>query len=201
MADQFHFHPETYLARVRTEVPAYDALQDAVAAAAAEVPARRILDLGTGTGETLRRVAARHPGATLVAVDASDAMLTAARDAVPGADLRVARLQDPLPEGPFDVVVSALAVHHLDPEEKAALFGRVAQVLAPGGRFVLGDVVVPDDAADAVTPIEAPYDKPSRLDEQVVWLADTGLRASVRWQERDLAVVVGERGPAPRPEG
>jgi SAM-dependent methyltransferase len=61
------------------------------------------------------------------------------------ADLRVSRLEDPLPGGNFDLVVSALAVHHLDGAGKADLFARVAARLRPGGRFVFGDVVVSDD--------------------------------------------------------
>jgi tRNA (cmo5U34)-methyltransferase len=71
----------------------------------------------------------------------------------------VGRLHDPLPEGSFDLVVSALAVHHLDGAGKADLFARVADRLRPGGRFVLGDVVVADDPADAVTPIDGVYDR------------------------------------------
>jgi tRNA (cmo5U34)-methyltransferase len=38
----------------------------------------------------------------------------------------------------------------------------VAGVLAPGGRFVFGDVVVPEDPADVVTPIDGVYDTPTR---------------------------------------
>ena len=53
------------------------------------------------------------------------------------------RIEDPLPEGPFDLVASALCVHHLDGAAKAELFGRVRDALAPDGLFVLGDVVVP----------------------------------------------------------
>ena len=56
-------------------------------------------------------------------------------------DLRVAGLADPLPAGPFDLVVSALAVHHLEGRDKADLFARVGASLRSGGRFVLGDVV------------------------------------------------------------
>ena len=78
-------------------------------------------------------------------------MLAAAAD-LAAADLRVSRLQDPLPEGNFDLVVSALALHHLDGAGKADLFARVAALLRPGGRFVLGDVVVPEDPADAWLP-------------------------------------------------
>jgi tRNA (cmo5U34)-methyltransferase len=194
VAEQFHFDPDTYLDMVRAEVPDYEHLQEVVAEAAGEVvAAETILDLGTGTGETLRRVAGRHPTARLLGIDESDRMLAVARKVVPGADLRVARLQDDLPEGPFDLVVSALAVHHLDADEKAALFRRVAVRLAPGGRFVLADVIVPADPADAVTPLDEGYDMPSRVDEQLQWLRAAGLTATVRWQRRDLAVFVGDR--------
>jgi trans-aconitate methyltransferase len=193
MGEQFHFDPGTYLDMVRAEVPAYDRLQALIADAAAEVVARDILDLGTGTGETLHHVAQRHPEARLVGVDESDAMLAVARAAVPRAELRVARLQDPLPAGRFDLVVSALAVHHLDAVEKRDLFARVARQLEPGGRFVLGDVIVPDDPADAVTPIDGDYDKPSRVDEQLRWLTDAGFVAALRWIEGDLAVLTADK--------
>src|SRR5512133_3705830 len=127
----------------------------------------RFLDLGVGTGVTSQRVLTEHPDAQLVGVDESSAMLEHARRALPAGDLRSARLEDPLPEGPFDLVVSALAVHHLDGPGKADLFRRVASVVVTGGRFVVGDVVVPEDPADAVTPIDAEYDKPSSASEQL----------------------------------
>jgi tRNA (cmo5U34)-methyltransferase len=193
MADQFHFHPDGYLDLVRAEVPDYDRLQTVVAEAASEVPAGAIIDLGTGTGETLRHVIEQHPEARCVGIDESDAMLSVAREVVPNADLRVARLQDELPEGSFDLVVSALAVHHLDEREKAALFHRVAARLSPGGRFVLADVIVPDDPADAVTPLDEGYDLPSRAEDQLQWLADAALVPMLRWRQRDLAVIVADR--------
>jgi tRNA (cmo5U34)-methyltransferase len=188
---QFHFDPDSYLQLMASEVPAYARLQDETAAAC--VPAARMLELGTGTGETARRVLARHPGGALVGIDASERMLAHARAALPDADLRVARLEDPLPDGPFGLVFSALAVHHLDGPAKAALFARVARVLSPGGRFVLGDVIVPEDPADVVTPIDGVHDTPSRVDEQLAWLEAVGLDAAVAWSERDLAVLVADR--------
>ncbi len=194
MSGQFHFHPDEYIALMESELPDYYRLQDETAAATG-AGASRLLELGTGTGETALRVLRRHPGAALVGVDVSDDMLAVARERLPGADLRVARLEDPLPPGPFDLVFSALCIHHLDGPGKADLFRRVAGVLSPGGRFVIGDVVVPDDPADAVTPLGPGYDMPSRVDEQLAWLADAGFSASVVWTARDLAVVLG-RTPA-----
>ena len=184
---QFHFHPADYLALMHSELPAYERLQDE-AAAATGAGARRLLELGTGTGETARRVLARHPGATLVGIDASADMLAAAP--LPEADLRRQRLEDPLPTGPFDLVFSALAVHHLDGPAKADLFARVAATLEPGGRFVLADVVVPDDPADATTPLSPGYDLPSTVDDQLAWLRQAGFDATVVWAEGDLAVLV-----------
>jgi len=186
------WEPEGYPELVRREVPDYERLQDETATATGS-GARRLLELGTGTGETALRVLARHPRATLVGVDASDLMLEGARAALPAdrVDLRLGRLEDPLPAGPFDVVVSALAIHHLDGPAKADLFARVAALLAPGGRFVLADVVVPEDPADVVTPLDEGFDLPSGLEEQLEWLAAAGLRAHVAWAHRDLAVIVG----------
>ena len=191
---QFHFDPDSYLELMAEEVPDYARLQEEAAPATVELASvRRVLDLGTGTGETARRVLARHPDAALVGVDASEAMLSRARDVLPDADLRVARLEDSLPAGPFDLAVSALAVHHLPGAAKAELFGRIADALRAGGRFVLADVVVPDDPADAITPIDGVHDVPSRVDEQLEWLLAAGLRPAVAWSFRDLAVLIADR--------
>lgn len=188
---QFHWDPDTYLRLMREEVPAYDRLQDEVMRAAAGLQVERILDLGTGTGETAARVLELYPKAALVGIDASSAMLAHARSRL-GArpDLHVARLEEPLPEGHFDLVVSALAVHHLDGDGKRDLFRRVADALAPGGRFILADVVVPERDEDAVTPLSSDYDLPDRVDDQLRWLEDATLRPRVAWAAKDLAVLV-----------
>jgi tRNA (cmo5U34)-methyltransferase len=190
---QWHWDPETYLQNMLAEVPSYPNLQAETAQATTDVQARTILELGIGTSETAKRVLAQHPDARLTAIDSSPEMVERARSVVPQAELRVARLEDALPAGPFDLVVSALAVHHLDGAGKQDLFRRVAAVLAPGGAFVLADVVVPEDEADVVTPIDGVYDVPDRLDDQLQWLRDAGLDAKVVWSHKDLAVMRATR--------
>jgi len=190
-AAQFHFTPERYLQLMHEEVPRYEELQEETARATEGVEAGAILELGVGTGETSRRVLARHPGAMLVGIDASAEMLAEA--ALPGADLRIARLEDPLPDGPFDLVVSCLAIHHLDGAGKRDLFTRIAAVLADDGTFVLADVIVPEDPADAVTPCTPQFDLPDRLDDQLEWLAEAGFDAEPTWLRGDLAVVRATR--------
>lgn len=187
---QFHWDPDGYLEMVRAEVPDYDRIQDELARATDGIDARRVLELGTGSGVTSRRVLARHPHAHLTGVDSSEHMLAAAD--LPGADLRLQDLRDPLPDGPFDLVFSALAIHHLDAAAKADLFTRVSAVLAPGGRFVMADVVVPEDPADVVTPLDAGFDLPEAVPDLLAWLQDAGLRGHVAWQARDLAVLAAD---------
>ncbi len=185
---QFHFDPDSYLAMMREDLPRYDELQETVAAATAGLEVRRILELGTGTGETARRLLTLHPGAVLVGIDASEAMLAVAQMSL-GADLRVQRLEDPLPEGPFDLIVSALAVHHLDGAEKRDLFRRIFAELAPGGRFVLADLVVPERTEDIVTPATPGFDKPDTLQDLLAWLTEAGFETSVEWSWKDLATI------------
>jgi tRNA threonylcarbamoyl adenosine modification protein (Sua5/YciO/YrdC/YwlC family) len=188
---QFHFDPGSYSEMIHEDIPVYDEFQDAVVRATGS-GASRVLELGTGTGETARRLLSRHPDAFLVGVDESASMLGAAREILPGdrVSLQVGAIEQPLPAGPFDVVASALCVHHLEGALKRDLFSRVRAVLAPGGRFVLGDVIVPVDPADAVIPLSDGYDHPSPLADQLGWLAETGFDARVVWEHRDLAVVI-----------
>ncbi|MGH2849374.1 MAG: class I SAM-dependent methyltransferase [Solirubrobacteraceae bacterium] len=188
---RFHWNPEAYLELIREEVPDYEHLQEQAAAATGS-GATRVLELGIGTGETARRVLARHPTARLVGLDASREMLDQARHALPDGrvDLRIARLEDPLPDGPFDVVISALAIHHLDGHGKTQLFQRAARVISPGGRLVVADIIVPENRSDVVTPIDNDYDTPSTIAEQLAWLAQAGLEPSLAWAHRDLAVIV-----------
>jgi tRNA (cmo5U34)-methyltransferase len=188
---EIEWDPARYLVDIRAEIPRYDELQEEVAAATSDITAESVLELGTGTGETARRLLALHRRASLLGIDGSQAMLAAARIALPRARVRLleARLEEPLPPGPFDLVVSALAVHHLVDAAKADLFGRIGRVLGRGGRFVLGDVVVPERPADAVIPLEPGVDLPSSVEAQLEWLREAGFRAEVFWSRQDLAVL------------
>jgi tRNA (cmo5U34)-methyltransferase len=106
-------------------------------------PLARVLDLGAGTGLLSAYVAERHPGVELVLVDGAAAMLEQARRLLePHATTVLAQdLRDALPAGPFDAVVSALAIHHLDDRDKRDLDARVFAVLRPGGAFVNAEQV------------------------------------------------------------
>jgi ubiquinone/menaquinone biosynthesis C-methylase UbiE len=99
----------------------------------------RVLDVGCGTGELMRRLRAKYPHAVLAGLDPVAEMLAVARDKLSGnEDLRTG-YADALPwgAGTFDVVVSCNMFHYIShPVEALREMGRV---LRPGGSLVLTD--------------------------------------------------------------
>ena len=172
---QFHWRPETYLDEIRREVPRYEELQEAAVAAIPRSP-ERVLELGVGTGETTRRLLAAHPEAQVTGLDGSPEMVFRAREL--GIEVRLARMEDPLPDGPWDLVIGVLSVHHLDDEGKRELFRRVRGIARS---LVIGDVVL---AETQVTPLEPGVDMPAGAVEQAEWCD-----GEVVWRADDLAVI------------
>ncbi|MEX2447738.1 MAG: class I SAM-dependent methyltransferase [Solirubrobacterales bacterium] len=137
---QFDWTPDEYLERIRAKVPRYDELQDE-AVKAIPFPPERVLELGMGTGETTRRLIEAYPGAWVVGLDSSPDMVFRARQSYD--DVQLARMEDPLPDGPWDLVVSVLSVNDLSDEQKQALFRRVrdhSRSLVIGDRFEPGQL-------------------------------------------------------------
>ena len=168
----------------------YDRAQQEIVRASVDLEVLRMLDLGVGTGETSRRCLEAHPAARAVCLDESRDKLDAAAKVLGArAELRLGRFQDPLPEGPFELIVSAFALHHVDAAAKADLFPRVAQRLSEGGRFVLADVVEPDAPVSEPTPLDRAQSVVSRADELLNVLRQAGFQPEVRWAEHDMVVI------------
>jgi tRNA (cmo5U34)-methyltransferase len=172
---QFHMDPETYLDEIRADVPRYDELQEATVGAIPFAP-RRVLELGVGTGETTRRLLERYPEAEVTGLDSQPEMVFKAREH--GIAVRLARMQDPLPDGPWDLVISVLSVHHLDEGQKRDLFRRVRE---QSRALVMGDVVLTDPQ---VTPLEGGVDLPSPAEDMAEWSG-----GEIVWRADDLAVI------------
>lgn len=178
MCAQFHSRPDAYLETIRAELPGYDELQ-AEAVKAAPFAPRRVLELGVGTGETSRRLLEAYPEAEVTGLDSSPEMVFRARELL--ADVRLARMEDPLPDGPWDLVISVLSVHHLTGEQKRDLFRRVRE---QSRSLVLGDVVRADRQ---IAPIEPGVDFPEPASELAEWCG-----GEVVWESDDLAVIRAE---------
>jgi len=158
---QFDWTPEVYLERIRAEIPGYDELQEQ-SVAAIPFPPERVLELGMGTGETTRRLIEAHPDAWVIGLDASPDMVFRARKSYD--DVQLARIEDPLPDGPWDLVISVLSVNQLDDDKKRALFRRVKD---HARSLVIGDLFDSD-----------------QLENVVEWSG-----GEIAWRQGNLAVV------------
>ncbi len=117
---------------------AYNAHYDrpAVLAALGPVTGRQVLDAASGPGLYLRELLER--GAKVTAFDASPVMVRLARQqAADRVRIDQAALGEPLPypDGAFDLIVCALAIHYA--RDRAAAFAEFWRVLRPGGAAVV----------------------------------------------------------------
>lgn len=183
----------------------------------------RVLDLGAGTGLLSAMVAKRFPKSRVTLVDLSVEMLRVARRRFAGEPDRFefrtmdyARKPLPRTEGGYDLVVSALSIHHLTHGDKKELFEKVHLSLAVGGYFVNADQIAGDtteeetrygewwlrrvreagiseeDLAAAVMRMRA--DRNATLDAQLGWLGEAGFeQVGCRYKDHRFAVYGGKK--------
>ena len=123
----------------------YGEMLDAVVAAVGQAQGRRIVEVGCGTGNVLKRLLPAQP-TELVGIDASEAMLGRAQDklgsAITAGQLRligtdaVAGLAG-IPGGSVDVVIASNVLYALT--DRQAFWGEASRVLRPDGRVVLSN--------------------------------------------------------------
>jgi trans-aconitate 2-methyltransferase len=99
----------------------------------------RVLDAGCGSGRVTELLAERLPAGRVLALDASAAMIEAARERLarfePRVEFVVADLGQPLPiAGPVDAILSTATFHWVADHD--ALFANLAAVIRPGGWLV-----------------------------------------------------------------
>jgi tRNA (cmo5U34)-methyltransferase len=178
MNAQADWNPETYMDLMREEVPRYDELQERTIAAIPFAP-DRVLELGFGTAETTQRLLDRYPQTRITGLDSSSEMVFKARE-LGWEEMRLGRIEDPLPDGPWDLVIAVLTIHHLDADGKRDLFRRVRE---QSRSLVIGDIV---EVAEhrRVSPIEPGFDLPSPAAEQAQWCG-----GEIVWEADDLAVI------------
>ncbi len=105
--------------------------------------ARRVLILGEGDGRFVARLLRENRGARVEVVEASGEMVRVAKARV-GEDERVRwhqtdAVREPLPEGPFDAVVTHFFLDCFGEAEAAVVVREAARRLEPGGVWVMSE--------------------------------------------------------------
>ena len=213
----FDAHADHYDALRRRLVPRFDDFYGAAVGALslASRPVERVLDVGAGTGILSEHVAAAQPGVELVLLDGAPAMLEHARARLGASvEMHVGDFREALPDGPFDAVVSSLAIHHVDDDAKrgavrpgrgcAGRGGRVRQRRARGRPVAALHGVEPRMAGGRVRGARRDehewhgavermrVDLPATVEDQLAWLRDAGFAdADCVWKDHGFAVLVG----------
>lgn len=169
----------------------------------------RCIDLGAGDGRLLALVRTRYPDAEAIGLDSSAPMLDRAKERFEGdskVELHEHDLRAPFTEArAAEVVVSGLAIHHLEDRRKRALFEEVHGLLVPGGVFANLDLVRSASARlherfrrEIGRAEDDPTDRLAGLEEQMGWLREAGFAevdSHFKWLE--LALIVAVKEPVP----
>jgi tRNA (cmo5U34)-methyltransferase len=201
----FNQSAEYYDAWMRKALMGYDALYGtAVRLPSFETQAAfDVLDLGAGTGLFSAHIHERYPNARFTLFDLAGQMLAVAQErfrAYPGQFRYVTGDLRRLPDlGAFDLVVSSMAIHHLEHAEKQALFRKVYDLLRSPGVFINLDQIkgpspalqqfyweswlehvhkqgAPEEQIQASIQRRKTYDKDAPLSDQLDWLCEAGFQ-------------------------
>lgn len=178
----------------------------------------RALDLGCGTGVLSHVILRAFPHARVVACDLAENMLqTAKGNLAKYADRVEFRRADfgsaDLGSG-YDLIVSGLAIHHLDDPGKQKLYQRLFSALNPGGMFLNREIVL--GATPKLTKLYEQWwrsfvtangesdeewfqkyfeeDLPASVEDQLQWLRDAGFSdVACHWKYINFAIFGGSR--------
>ena len=145
LKEQFNQVSEKYDAQRPKLIPCFQDLYTICLPLIERHPAlKTVLDIGAGTGLFTQFIYELHPELQFTLVDISTDMLAVAKQRFAGADnvsyQELDFSQEPFKEK-YDLIISALAIHHLEDEQKMQLYQNIYDALNPGGIFINADQV------------------------------------------------------------
>ncbi len=141
IATQFNNAASEYDKQRRLFIPCYDdyygIVQEFLRYNRPEV--QSVLDLGAGTGLLSMYVKQIFPNATYRLVDIADKMMELAKIRFADCNNVIYDTRDfstSFPEGKFDLIISALSIHHLNENEKQSIYRNIHSRLNTKGYFI-----------------------------------------------------------------
>lgn len=139
--DRFNLVAQQYDNQRRFFIPCFDDFYQTSISLLSKIKPRftSILDLGAGTGLLSRFLFEKYPDARYTLADVSDQMLEVARLRFTGMNnfsFESVDYSAQLPQGSFDLIASALSIHHLENDSKAALYSNIYHALPEDGCFL-----------------------------------------------------------------
>jgi tRNA (cmo5U34)-methyltransferase len=210
----------------RTLIPCFD---DFYKTAVEVIPAEgtaplKVLDLGAGTGLYSALVQAVFPNGEFTLLDLAVEMLEQAKSRFSqmgkSPTIVIGDYVEADLGGPYDLVISALSIHHLSDSDKEHLYQRIHDALSPGGMFINADQVIGKTPElerlyqqhwlDSICAIgisdeelkaakkRMEYDRMAPLDIQLRWLEAAGFQDVDCWYKNFSFAVFGGYRPTYR---
>lgn len=220
--DHFEEEAEVFDGLIRTLIPFYEDMIDALVLALPfhEKEKIKVLDLGCGTGNISIKVKERFPNAQITCVDMAENMIKMAKSKLSSYDniqFKIADFRDLNFREEYDAVISSLALHHLQDHEKRPFYDDIKMFLKKGGVFYNADNVLgssfhlnqlymdkwiefmlnshTQEEIDSVwLPKHREEDFPAPLMDHIHWLEDAGFEeVDVVWKSYMFGVYGGKK--------
>lgn len=141
MKERFNATAEEYDSRRRILIPCFDDYYETMVNFLSTVipEPKSILDLGAGTGLLSKFWLNHYKNSKYTLIDVADQMMEVAKKRFQGLTnfkYIIADYSKNMPKGNFDLISSALSIHHLSEDEKFDLYRKIFEKLPPNGHFV-----------------------------------------------------------------
>jgi len=179
----------------------------------------RIIDLGCGTGTIAKKISEKFPNSKIVCLDIASNMIDIAKNKLSGhkdTEFIIGDFSKIDFDTKFDVIVSSLALHHLENDkDKKDFYSKIYSILTDSGMFYNADVVLAstdyhqdinmnrwieymnksvlmDEILNNWIPKYKTEDRPAKLIDQLKWLENIGFKSvDVIWKYYNFGVYGG----------